>query len=148
VSTVETPSSQALARRIYYRKRKYKYVLDRSHPFKTRITGYTIITSFGELHADGTGIIYAGYGWDGCSGPTFDDKTNMRGGLIHDFFYQLMRLGLLPESCRGIVDKELQEHCREDGMGKFRAWYYLEGVDHFASFAAKYGTEPPVLTAP
>jgi len=140
--------SESSIARIVYTKRKYKYVLEENHSFKTRIIGYTIVTGFGELHADGTGIIFARYGWDGCSGPTWDDKTNMRGGLIHDFFYQLMRLGLLPQSCRCIVDKELQEHCREDGMGKFRAWYYFEGVDHFAKYAAKYGSEPKPETAP
>lgn len=30
-------------------------------------------------------------------------------------------------------------------MNRFRAWYYFEGVDHFAKYAAKYGTEPKVI---
>jgi len=133
---------------ILYRKRNYKYVLEEGHLFTTKITGFNIREKFGELRDDGKGIIYAGYGWDGCSGPTIDDDTNMRGGLRHDFKYQLMRLGRLPITCREIADKELHDDCRADGMGKFRAWYYLQGVDHFAGYAAKYGTEPRVLVAP
>ena len=34
-------------------------------------------------------------------------------------------------------------------LNLIRAKYYYEGVDHFAAFAAKYGSEPyPVMIAP
>ncbi len=32
-----------------------------------------------------------GYAWDGPSGPTIDSKNFMRGSLVHDALYQLMR---------------------------------------------------------
>jgi hypothetical protein len=68
-------------------------------------------------------------------------------GLHHDIKYQLIRLGLIPQICRGIADAELKEECIERGMWRVRAWYYFEGVDHFARYAAKYGTEPKILEA-
>ena len=104
-----------------------------------------------------------GYGWDGCSGPTWDDASNMRGGLFHDILYQLMRLGLIPETYKEAADKLLRDLIKEDSYilykrGKIywiqyrfcliRAWYYYSGVDHFAHYAAKYGTEPVPRSAP
>jgi len=60
-----------------------------------------------------------------------------------------MRLGLLPQSSRVTIDRILCDTCKEDGMGTFRRWYYFEGVDHLAAFAARFGSDPyPILTAP
>lgn len=127
----------------------YKYQLAEDYHTVTRITGYDIDTEFIKLDPKGNYLIRKNYAWDGCSGPTWDDETNMRGGLGHDGKYQLMRMGLLPPECREIADEELEQDCFDDGMNKIRAWWYLEGVDHFAAFAAKYGSDPyPVLTAP
>jgi len=38
------------------------------------------------------GVITAkeGYRWDGASGPTLDDETNLRASLFHDIGYQSM----------------------------------------------------------
>jgi len=35
--------------------------------------------------------IKKGYAWDGPSGPTIDTLNFMRGSLVHDALYQLMR---------------------------------------------------------
>jgi len=68
--------------------------------------------------------IKEGYAWDGPSGPTIDTKTFMRGSLIHDALYQLMREGaLLPAAHRKYADELLRVVCLMDGMSKFRAWY-------------------------
>jgi hypothetical protein len=132
---------------------KYQLVEDYSktngHCFQTGILGFDIKTQFITLTPDGFLDIKAWYAWDGCSGPTYDDDTNMRGGLIHDALYQLMRLGLLPMECRAIADKILKQECLKDGMWKIRAWWYFEGVDHFAKFAAEQGACPyPILCSP
>lgn len=133
---------------IYYIKKLVKYTLTRDHICYTQIKGYVGKTDFIEIDEQGVMLIRKFYGWDGCSGCTWDDDTNQTPGLHHDAKYQLMRIGILPQSCRGIADSELREECRARGMGRFRAWYYFEGVDHFAKYAAKYGTEPKEQSAP
>lgn len=129
----------------------YKYQLAEPHIEKIALLPAEHIahSDYIVLSVDGDLIINAGYAWDGCSGPTWDDKTNMRGGLVHDALYQLMREGLLPQDHREMADNELYRLCREDGMNVVRAWTYLKGVRLFAASAAKLGTCPyPILEAP
>lgn len=131
-------------------RRGYKYQLAGNHFFHTSIKPAKSIRS-GFVWLNKAGVLYAksGYAWDGASGPTWDDKTNMRGSLIHDALYQLMRLGLLPHTCKESADREMQKACIEDGMNSFRAWYYYQGVRFGGGKSSKPGYEPyPVLTAP
>lgn len=136
---------------MYYKEVCYKYTTTRNYETTTRIRGYEAHTDFIDLFADGRLIIKRNYGYDGASGCTVDDKYNMVPALDHDAKYQLMRLGLIPFSCKTIADEELKEGIKKRyekcnflvrNFGNFRAWYYFEGVDHFAAYAAKYGTEP------
>lgn len=134
---------------IHYRK-GYKYTLAGNHIYHVDIRPAESIRA-GYVHLNIAGVLWikSGYAWDGCSGPTWDDKTNMRGGLIHDALYQLMRLGLLPVSCKEAADRELQKACVEDGMFKIRAWYYYQAVSKFGKESCQPGLDPyPVLTAP
>lgn len=129
----------------------YKYRLAEPHVTKVALSGITHIahSDYIVLSTEGDLIINAGYCWDGCSGPTWDDKSNMRAGLVHDALYQLMREGLLPQSCRSAADEELYKRCREDGMCAVRAWVYLKALSTFGASAAKPRSNPyPVLTAP
>lgn len=85
------------------------------------------------------------FAWDGCSGPTIDDKTNMRAGLVHDALYYLMRLDLLDIDCRPLADAELERIMMLDRpksgvgkwFGKIRAKYYRLAVEWFAEPCAK-----------
>jgi len=97
---------------------------------------------------DGVLSFRKSYAWDGPSGPTIDTKNSLRGSLIHDGLYQLIRLGLLPESFRPIADGLLRDICREDGMSWFRSEYWYLGVRGFAGFASEPEDEPKALTAP
>jgi hypothetical protein len=133
--------------KIHYRE-GFKYQLAKSYSVYTGITGYLCDTEYLSLSKDGCLIIRKGYAWDGPSGPTYDSKDSLRGSLVHDALYQLMRLGLLPESCREQSDKLLHDICAEDGMNGFRADLWQLMVEEFAGYAAKYGTERPILTAP
>lgn len=81
-----------------------------------------------SIDASGNMTIRAGYAWDGPSGPTIDTKTFMRGSLIHDALYQLMREDLLSQKWRLEADEELRRICRLDGMNKLRAWWVFKGV--------------------
>lgn len=92
--------------------------------------------------------IEKGYAWDGPSGPTWDSKNSMRASLAHDALYQLMRLGVIPESCREPADRVLYGLCVEDGMFQWRAWAWWKGVRWGAGGAAKKGTEREIITAP
>lgn len=81
----------------------------------------------------GTLRILKHYAWDGASGPTWDDKTNMRASLVHDALYQLMRENLLDRKFRKYADQLFRDMCIQDGMGKFRAWYYYQAVRIFGA---------------
>ncbi len=113
-----------------------------------RETDSGIETDFIDLSAEGLLTIKKGYAWDGPSGPTIDTKSFMRGSLVHDALYQLMRNEYLPAACREDADQELHRICREDGMCRFRAWYVLLGVRKGAGFAASPKAKKKIRTAP
>lgn len=88
-----------------------------------------------SLSTSGLLEIFPGYAWDGASGIAINTKNFIRGSLVHDVPYQLMRMGLLPLSQRDKADRLLQKICIEDGMSTFRAWYVYKTV---SAFGEKY----------
>ena len=68
----------------------------------------------------------------------------MRGSLVHDALYQLMREQALPLTYRQAADDLLKEICLQDGMPRLRAWYVHKAVSWFGEFAAR----PPTHTQP
>ena len=118
--------------RISYRSlSRYKYQLQDSYVCDTNIALLDDVASHGGyvvVMRNGTMVIGKGYAWDGASGPTIDTESTMRASLIHDAWYQLMREGLVSTDLRQYVDELFKIHCLEDGMSKFRAWYYYWGV--------------------
>ena len=129
-------------------KSGYKYQLVRYYRLKTDIKGRNIETYYISLNPEGLLSIKKGYAWDGPSGPTIDTKNSMRGALVHDALYQLMREGLLPEDQRGIADKLLRDICIEDGMYGWRANLWYAAVRKFAGFAAEPDNAKEIITAP
>jgi len=129
-------------------KSGYKYQLVKDYGIKTKILGFEAHTRYINLSKDGFLLIKESYCWDGPSGPTIDTKNFMRGSLIHDALYQLIREGLLDSKWRRQADKELRKACLEDGMSKIRAWYVYHCVRKFADFAADPKHRKPILTAP
>jgi len=130
-------------------KSGYKYQLVESYYTRVDIKILKPISlNYIALGIDGNLLIKKGYCWDGPSGPTIDTKNFMRGSLIHDALYQLMREGLLGPAWRRKADKELRKACLEDGMSKIRAWCVYYSVRKFAAFAADPKNKKPVLTAP
>ncbi len=91
-----------------------------------------------------------GYAWDGPSGPSIDTKDFMRGSLVHDGLYQLMREKLLPQGRRKPADVLLWMICLEDGMSRARADYVYHAVRVFGASSARPGKKPElvVLEAP
>jgi len=131
---------------IYYKKRfKYKYNLHHDYEFKADIKvkepcdlGYV------KIDANGTLLIRDGYAWDGPSGPTIDTKNFMRGSLVHDALYQLIREGKIQPDQRKRADEILRQICIDSGMSGIRAWWVFWGVYLFGKGAAK----PDMQTAP
>ncbi|MFC1891589.1 DUF1353 domain-containing protein [Thermodesulfobacteriota bacterium] len=124
-----------------YRKlRKYKYQTLNTFTCPTDIkppNDNDIVTNFISLKTNGQLTIQSGYAWDGPSGPTIDTKTFMRGSLVHDALYQLMREKHLTLENRNKADELLKKICIEDGMNGFRAWYVYKAVHWCAEKNAK-----------
>lgn len=129
----------------YKKRRKYKYNLHSDLEYQAGIkVKNPRDLGLLEIKSDGTLIIRKGYSWDGPSGPTIDTKNFIRGSLIHDALYQLMREQVLPQSVRERADEILKEVCLEDGMSEFRAWYVYKAVRAFGASSAT----PDLLQAP
>ncbi|MBK8399456.1 MAG: DUF1353 domain-containing protein [Leptospiraceae bacterium] len=126
----------------YKEMTNYKYELAERYSIQTEIKpekdiyepdeDYPLIT----LLKDGTLSISPSYAWDGPSGVSVDTKNFMRGSLVHDALYQLMRQKKLSLDYRLYADELLRDICKEDGMSSFRAWYVYKAVRKFGESSA------------
>lgn len=128
----------------------YTYLLKREHVEDIELKpDKDIVTDFIGLGLNGRLVIKPGYAWDGPSGPTFDTKTFMRGSLVHDALYQLIREGFLDLAThRPLADAVLKRMCLEDGMASFRAWYVHAFVRRFGKPATDPDRSRPLTCAP
>jgi hypothetical protein len=128
----------------------YKYQLKESYTLDIAIKpAKAIETTFLQLDTAGKLTIKDGYAWDGPSGPTMDTLTFMRGSLVHDALYQLMREKHLDhDTHRKTADRILWQLCREDGMWAARAWWVYWAVRWFADPAADPASTKPLTHAP
>ena len=129
----------------------YKYQLKKSGILPTKVLPdeAKAIGDFVKLGTDGALEIANGYAWDGPSGPTIDTKNFLRGSLVHDALYQLMRdAGLDKETWRKTADEELVRFCGLDGMSRVRRWWVLQAVRRFADLAASPEGRKPLRRAP
>ena len=134
---------------IYYRELKaYKYQVMKEYNLQIDIQpAIDLIFKYMALTCEGLLTIKDGYAWDGPSGPTVDTLDFMRGSLVHDVLYQLMRLGALDYKIyRKRADEILREICLADGMSAFRAWYVYQAVQWFGENFAKPKPESEVVT--
>ncbi len=128
----------------------YKYQLKQDYkvdipikPESDKESVFITLTSAGLL------TIKKGYAWDGPSGPTIDTQNFMRGSLVHDALYQLMREEHLDDNLhREMADRLLQSHCEEDGMSSFRAWWVYQGVRFGGGPSADPDKKRPAKYAP
>ena len=90
--------------------------------------------------------ILKGYAWDGLSGPTVDTHSSMRGSLVHDALYQLMREPCLDcNKDRKEADNILYDFCRQDGM----MWLYAQSIYWgVRMFGEKYACPPKEYKSP
>ena len=102
-----------------------------------------------SLSDQGILSIKDGYAWDGASGPVEQSPQILRGSLVHDALYQLMRAGVLDQNYREQADMVLKRICIEDGMSHWYAQAVFSAVREFGASHAAVGAQPyPVLTAP
>ena len=114
----------------------YKYKLIKPYELKIKIRKI-ISTSYIFLDTNGTLFFQRNYAWDGPSGPTYDTPSFMRGSLVHDGLYQLIREKKLNIKYKKYADKLLRNICLEDGMCICRAYYVYYGVSLFGNLAGK-----------
>ena len=108
-----------------------------------------INTEYLVLSIEGKLTVNNGYAWDGPSGPTIDTLNFMRGSLVHDALYQLMREGHLDAGeYRDVADRLLQTMCKEDGMTALRAWWVYQGVRLGGGPSADPTKNKPIIKAP
>jgi hypothetical protein len=131
-------------------KAGYKYQLKQDYTITISIQPPAdIVTPFITLTAAGELTMKSGYAWDGPSGPTIDTPNFMRGSLVHDALYQLMRERHLDRTeCRDKADRILQTLCVEDGMSSPRAWLVYQAVSRFGDPAADPARDKPIRYAP
>jgi hypothetical protein len=143
---------EGAAMSIHYRD-GYKYQLDEDHIKQTPFVGMAFrIDGYGELRQDGLLHIFRGYAWNGASGPTVDTEETIAPSAEHDFLYQGIESGRLPESMRNEVDDFFHRRLLECGMKKrpwmrFRAWTWRKFV---GAFGGSHAARKPrrVLSAP
>lgn len=128
----------------------YKYQLKETYTVAIEIKPPLLIdTDYIKLDTEGSLTMKKGYASDGPSGPTIDTLTFMRGSLVHDALYQLMREKHLNNaSYRDDADRTLQKICKEDGMCSLRAWWVYHAVRLFADPAADPANKRPHVSAP
>ena len=127
----------------------YKYQLAEQYQVTVSVTPENDIkTDYIELSTEGMLIMKKGYAWDGPSGPTIDTRNFMRGSLVHDALYQLLRNEFIEQKWRDQADEELRRICREDGMSKIRAWWVHRAVRSGGEPAASPESRKKIHKAP
>lgn len=127
----------------------YKYQLVGDYTIQTPLIPIEDVdTDYLGLTRGGLLTIKDGYAWDGPSGPTFDTRSFMRGSLVHDACYQLLREGYMLSDMREVADRLLRDICIEDGMGVLRAWMVYNGVRIGGAPAADPAASHRIIHAP
>lgn len=133
---------------IHY-KEGFKYQLHETYKDQLSIRPETdIVTRYVSLSVNGNLEIKYSYAWDGASGPTIDTASSMRGSLVHDALYQLMRMGLLDRKWKNAADLLFEKILVEDGMWEWRARIWFRGVDKLAEGATLAENQKQVHAAP
>ncbi|SMC69553.1 Protein of unknown function [Desulfocicer vacuolatum DSM 3385] len=121
----------------FYKKlHNHEYKLPRDYSILISIRPKTNIKTLHILlDTKGQLKIKKGFIWDGPSAPAIDTVDFMRGSLVHDALYKLIRDGHLKKTARKKADRILQRICLEDGMPKIRAFLVYYGLRLFGGFA-------------
>ena len=135
--------------KIYFKK-GYKYQIHQFYKIQTKIYPNVLVKcdEYLFLTPEGMLTIRKGYAFDGPSGPAIDTDNFMRGSLVHDALYQLMRKNLISKDEREYSDKLLVKICKEDGMSSIRCWWVYRGLRWLGNKAASSRSVKKVYEAP
>lgn len=103
---------------------------------------------FVRLSADGYLTIKEGYAWDGATGLPGTPPCMIRGSLVHDALYQLIREGFLPVDDRDKADRLLQAIVLEDGGDHAFSEVVYQAVRLLGAVYVTKNKERPVMEAP
>jgi hypothetical protein len=133
---------------VHYRA-GYRFQLAEPFQCQTGIRGAACPGNhFVGLDDAGVLTIAAGYAWDGASGPVQQTPDIIRGSLVHDALYQLMRECSLDPAWRGAADELLRRMCIDDGMPEWQAGLVYLAVQTFGAHCIDPMSTRPVLVAP
>jgi hypothetical protein len=126
---------------VYRELKGYKYIVHEMYQtFLPEVIAHSVDVPWARLDK-GSLTIYSGYAWDGASGPTLDTKTTIEASLVHDFFYQCFRSGLLDADLKPVADQILYRMMKSTpGVSLWRdlrAWYFYRGVSLFGWMSTK-----------
>ena len=128
-------------------KAGYKYQLVAVYSIQTLIRPKEMASNdYVCIYPNGLLTISKGYAWDGPSGPCPDVPSAMRGSLVHDALYQLIRVCGLWDGFRSFADDLLRELCIQDGMPIICADAIYEGVHLFGSRYTDASAESQIIT--
>ncbi len=127
-----------------------RYQLVETEYYQSDIMPIGVLADTEWLALDNEGLLTmrAGFAWDGASGPVVHTPDNMRASLIHDAYYQLIRLGLVHTAYRAAADRVYRRVCIEDGMSEARANAHFYALRMFGATAATFEGEAVVLVTP
>lgn len=131
---------------IFYKK-GYEYQLERDYTTYVGFDGKWGGNDFVWLNPSGFLLLKRGYAWDGPSGPAIHTPNFLRGSLIHDALYQLIRLKVLALEDRAEADLILKAAVLEDGMNPLRAWWVHQAVKTFGEMYMR-NKQDGILVAP
>jgi len=135
--------------RALYFRRGYKYVVKRDFHIKLDIVPYAPVSvDHMQMDMEGNTVILAGYPWNGASGPTIDTLSSMIPSLVHDFIYELIRLGLISPEYKAYADQLLHDLGNECHMWGWRADLWLWAVGKFGDGSIRPSAEPKEEVAP
>ena len=94
--------------------------------------------------------LYAGYAWDGNSGPAVNTLKCLRASALHDVWCQAMSADIFKNSFRNWAAGalEYQRICRKDGMGWPRATGRYLGILGCGGWKKLTGRLRPVALQP
>jgi len=108
----------------------------------------SICFEWGLLSINGYLTVKDEYPWNGMSGIPLNIKSSVRGVLIHDVLYRLIRLGLLDIKWKTPGDEVLRKFCIEDGMWKWVADTIFAAVQRWGLSSTGPKAEPKIMEAP
>lgn len=131
-------------------KEGYKYQLVADYHINTKIKpAGDIVTDYIELDSKGTLTVKKGYAWDGTSGPVLDTDNNLRASLVHDAFYQLMRMRKIKSTeHKKSADKLFRNMCKIDGVPSPVAQMYYFGLEKMGKPSTDPANAKEIFRAP